>query len=149
MYQKTITHHITKILVDILFYLSFVCICAVPFASDFLFGEGRSTAYIIFFDAVLISSGLCCAYILYNLKQMFRTLLCGNPFTDENVIRFRRLSVTCITIAIIYIIKSIFLFTIGTVIVSLVFIIGCLFCLTLKDLFKQAANYKAENDLTI
>ena len=80
---------------------------------------------------------------------MYRTLLEGNPFVDKNVCHFRKISVACTIISIIYIIKSFFMFTFGSVVIALVFIIGCLFCLTLKDLFKQAINFKAENDLTI
>jgi hypothetical protein len=34
-------------------------------------------------------------------------------------------------------------------VIVIMFIIASLFCLTIKDLFKQAINYKNENDLTI
>ena len=41
------------------------------------------------------------------------------------------------------------LFTIAAIVIAAIFMVGCLFCLTLKDLFKQAINFKMENELTI
>ena len=80
---------------------------------------------------------------------MFKSLLVGNPFTDKNVSHFRKMAVACSIVAIIYIMKSIFMFTYATVVIATIFVVGTLFCLTLKDLFKQAINYKSENELTI
>ena len=37
MYQKSITHHISKIVIDVLFYLSIVCVILVPFWAKQLF----------------------------------------------------------------------------------------------------------------
>ena len=52
-------------------------------------------------------------------------------------------------ISIIYIVKLTFMFTIATSIIVIVFALIGLFCLTLKDLFKQAVSYKEENDWTV
>ena len=52
-------------------------------------------------------------------------------------------------VCVIFTIQAILAFTVGSLTIALIFAIACLFCLTLKDLFKQAINYKAENDLTI
>ena len=149
MYNVTHTHKISKIATELLFYLNIIALVALPFLTKILFGEGKSAQYVWGFEAILISSGICSAYILFNLKRMFATLVEGNPFTEKNVTRFRKMAVCCLIIALIYVIKCIFLFTYGTLIVVLVFVMGCLFCLTLKDLFKQAVNYKTENELTI
>ncbi len=151
MYQKSIIHYIAKTLIDILFYAGIVATLAVPFLSSRLYAYigYRSNLWQMPFMLVLLTSGACCVFMLFHLKQMYRTLLVGNPFIPDNVKRLRMIAVACLLIALIYIAKCFFLFTFGTVIISLVFIIGCLFCLTLKDLFKQAVNYKAENDLTI
>lgn len=149
MYQKTFTHYVSKIAVDILFYLSIICTALVPFIADPFFIWFVGEVYLKLFTACVALSGLCCVYILFNLKQMYSSLLVGNPFIDKNVGHLRKMAVACAVIAAIYLVKCIFLFTIATVIIVFIFIVGTLFCLTLKDLFKQAINYKLENELTI
>ena len=151
MYQKSIIHYIAKILIDFLFYAGIAATLAVPFLYRRIYNciGYRNESWQIPFMLVLLLSGICCVFMLFHLKKMYRTLLVGNPFIPDNVKRLRMIAVACFLIALIYIAKCFFLFTYGTVIIVLVFIIGCLFCLTLKDLFKQAVNYKAENDLTI
>ncbi len=151
MYKKSITHYITKTIIDIMFPLSIVCVILSPIFSKWLFGgiSYRESMLLTVYEAIIFSSGLCCVYILYILKQMFKSLLSGNPFIDKNVCHLRRIAVSCFIIALIYVFKCFFLFTYATAIIIAIFIVGCLFCLTLKDLFKQAINYKSENDLTI
>ena len=150
MYKKSMVHYITKILVDIMFYSGIICVIAVPFISRYIsmfYGyHGHSQMYM---SIVLVLSGICAVYILFNLKQMYKTLLSGNPFIAENVVHLRKIAAACMIIALIYAVKCIFMFTITTMIIIVIFIIGCLFCLTLKDLFKQAVNFKEENELTI
>jgi len=151
MYTKSITHYISKIVVDILFYLSLICTILIPFVSRRLFEwiNYPYSSYITAFSIILFLSGAGCCWILLNLKQMFRSLLCGNPFVDENVCHFRHIAVACASIAVMYAVKCVFVFTLATLVICVIFIVGTLFCLTLKDLFKQAINYKTENELTI
>lgn len=151
MYKKSLIHYISKIIIDVLFYASIVFVIFVPFTAKYVFYwiNYPYKDYMLPFTIIIFLSGICCTYILYNLKKMYASLLVGNPFVNENVCHFRKMAVACMSIAVIYIIKCIFLFTLAAVIIAVCFIIGCLFCLTLKDLFKQAINYKAENDLTI
>lgn len=150
MCEKSFIHRIAKVFIDILFYLSIVCTALVPFFTDDFFKIiNYTTEGIILLTVILFLSGICCIYILYNLKKMYKSLLDGNPFAEENVKHFRKIAVSCALIAVIYIIKCFLIFTFGTLVVTAVFSVGCLFCLTLKDLFKQAINYKTENDLTV
>lgn len=151
MYKKSVVHYISKAIIDVLFYLSIVCVILVPVLAKSLFGwiNYSDSEYLGGFAVVLFLSGICCVYILFLLKQMFKTLMTGNPFVDKNVDHLRKIALSCALIALIYIIKCIFMFTLATVVIAMVFVVGCLFCLTLKDLFKQAINYKAENELTI
>ncbi len=151
MYKKSPVHYIAKIVIDILFWVSILCIAAIPLISEHLFewiGYADS-GYLKPFTAAVFLSGICCAYILFNLKKMYRSLLIGNPFTDENIGCFRKIAASCGIASLIYIIKCIALFTLASLVIAAVFAVGCLFCLTLKDLFKQAINYKSENELTI
>ncbi len=151
MTKKTISHRIAQITVNVLFYLSIICVILIPlFAKPlFIWIKYPSDLYIKAFPIILFFSGLCCVYILYSLKQMYKTLVCGNPFVEKNVSHFRRMAIACALCSLIYIVKAFFMFTVATVIIALIFIVGCLFCLTLKDLFKTAVCYKSENDLTI
>jgi len=150
MYRNSITHHITKVLVDIMFCGGIVCVILVPWLSKFIrdyLGYGEKGYWII--TSILFSSGISAVYILFNLKQMFKTLLGGNPFIEKNISCLRKIAVACASIALIYIIKCVIMFSIPTVIIVLVFTIGTLFCLTLKDIFKQAIFYKEEHDWTV
>ena len=151
MYKKSITHYISKIAIDILFYSSIVCVVLSPIFSRWLFGwiNYSDSDYLVVFSVIIFLSGMCCSYILFNLKQMYKSLLVGNPFVDDNVNHLRKIAVSCFLIAIMYVIKCFFMLTFSTIVIAAVFIVGCMFCLTLKDLFKQAINYKTENELTI
>lgn len=151
MYKKSATHYISKAVIDVLFVLSIISTLGVPFFAKNLFNwiGYENDHYGVYFSVVLFLSGGCCTYILFNLKQMFKSLLVGNPFTDKNVSHFRKMAIACVIIAVIYIIKAIIMFTFATIVIATVFVVGTLFCLTLKDLFKQAINYKTENELTI
>ncbi len=150
MYQKSIIHYMTKISIDILFFAGIICCAWIPFSANMLwkyFGVVNERA--IFVMAILLASGICCVYILWQLKVIFKTLLNGNPFIHANVACLRKIAMSCLTISIIYIIKMIFMPTISTIVIVAIFMVGCLLCLTLKDLFKQSIYYKDENDLTV
>lgn len=148
--NKTKINQITKILVDMLFYLGIIAVLAVPFLAKYLgsFYDYGSPATIIF-TVILYASGICALYILFNLKQMFKTLLGGNPFVDKNIICFKRMAAACGVISLIYIVKCFLLFSWGTIVVAVMFVVAALFCLTLRNIFEQAISYKLENDLTV
>lgn len=150
MYKNSITHYIAKVLIDIMFYGGIVCVIVVPWLSKFVtdyLGYDEKEYWII--TAILFTSGICAVYILFNLKQMFKALLGGNPFIEKNISCFRKIAVACALISLIYIIKCFLMFSIATAIIVVAFIIGSLFCLTLKDIFKQAIFYKEEHDWTV
>ena len=150
MYKNSFVHYLTKVLVDIMFYGGILCCIAVPFLMPSLkIIFGYREAQILPLTAILLSSGLCSLYILWQLKAMFHTLLGGDPFTGANVNCLRKCSVASLLIALIYIGKLIFWFTVATTLIVIIFSLLGLFCLTLKDVFKQAVAYKEENDWTV
>jgi hypothetical protein len=150
MYKNSFVHYLTKVLVDIMFYGGILCCVVLPFIMPTLANFfGYSEAVVLPFTIILLLSGLCSIYILWQLKEMFRTLLNGNPFIGANVTCLRKCSVASFLIAIIYIVKTIFWFSIMTSVVVIIFSLLGLFCLTLKDVFKQAVDYKEENDWTV
>ena len=150
MYKNSFVHYLTKTLVDIMFYGGILCCIAVPFAMPPLARFfGYAQAVVLPFSIILILSGLCSLYILWQLKAMFKTLLGGDPFVNGNVTCLRKCSVASFVLAIIFIVKTIFWFTVVSGVVVIIFALLGLFCLTLKDVFKQAIAYKEENDWTV
>jgi hypothetical protein len=150
MYKNSFVHYLTKVLVEIMFYGGILCCIAVPFVmprAAAFFGYSPDT--VVPLAIVLDLSGLCSLYILWQLKAMFKTLLGGNPFTPPNVNCLRKCSVASFLIALIFLAKICFWFTIASSIIVIIFFLLGLFCLTLKDVFKQAIAYKEENDWTV
>ena len=142
MKQKNIAHILSKIIIDILIIVGAACVVTVPF------WEKLNDKW-LFTMVILMLTGAVGVYILITLRGMYRTLLSGNPFVQSNVKAFGRMVVSCLIIALCYIVKCFVVFSLGTVIVVVVFIIASLFCMTLKDLFMEAVKYKEENDWTV
>jgi len=147
------THRLTKILVDIMFYGGIiVCILLpLPFIRPSLIvwlGQPHPETMIKHL-AVLIPSALCAIYILFQLKAIFKTLLKDNPFVYENVSCLRKCGVASFLIAIIFSVRITFWLTAGSLIIVILCVLLGLFCLTLKDVFKQAIAFKEENDWTV
>ena len=150
MRKNSFVHYLTKVLVDIMFFGGIACCITLPFVmpkiAEYL---GYSQNVVAPYTVILMLSGLCSLYIVWQLKAMFRTLLGGNPFVEKNVGCLRRCSVASMLIATIYLVKISIWFTIASSIIVIIFALLGLFCLTLKDLFKQAVAYKEENDWTV
>lgn len=150
MYKISFVHKLTKILVDIFFYLGILCTISVPFVTaPLLRFIDISDTLVIPTIITLVICGICAVYILLQLKRIFKTLLEENPFVMDNVNYLRRMSVAAFIVAIMFFVKCFYWFTFATAIIVIVFVIAGFFCLTLKDVFKQAVIYKDENDLTV
>ena len=148
--DKNPVNRISKILVDVLFFVGIIAVIAVPLLARYVssfydYGGPQTTCLAV----ILFFAGLCALYVLHNLRLMFRTLLGGNPFVEKNIVCFRRMAVACAAIAVLCTVKCFLLFTFGTIAVVIVFVVGAMFCLTLKNIFEQAIAYKQENDLTV
>jgi hypothetical protein len=150
MYEKSIVHRITKVLVDVLLYVgAFICLTlplTVPaYVKFFSLNESIVIPAIIF----LLVAGLCALYILWQLRVMFKTLVDGSPFISSNVTCLRKCAVASFVISVDFAIVDIVWFSITNSAVVIMFGLLSLFCLTLKDIFKQAIAYKEENDWTV
>lgn len=142
MKHKNLAHILSKIIIEVLIILGVVAVVTVPL-------WGKLNDKWLFTMVLLMITGAVGVYILITLRGMYGTLLSGNPFVQGNVKAFRRMAVSCLIIALCYIVKCFVVFSLGTVIVVVVFIIASLFCITLKDLFTRAVEYKEENDWTV
>ncbi len=148
--QKSTINKVAKIVVDIFFYIGIVCVIGVPFLGKALQMQyNYNISNLKFMTATLFISGVCAVYILYNFKCMFKTLMGGNPFVRDNIKCFTRMAVASAIIAVVYIVKSFVMFSLATITIICVFAIASLFCLTLRGIFKQAIEYKEENDWTV
>ena len=150
MGKTRVIHYVTKILVDIMFYRGIVACVVLPFVLPALMRFiGVSMTFRTPYTLILLSSGMCSVYIVYQLKRMFKTLLGGNPFVIENVSCLRKCAVASALISGIFLIRLFLWFTIASSIIVVIFALLSLFSITIKDLFKQAVAYKEETDWTV
>ena len=147
MYKNSFVHYLTKIAVDIMFFGGMAACLFVPYFNAWWTGH-RGYIYNLMepYNIILFLSGVCAVYIMWQLKKLFRTLLGGNPFVMDNVNCLRKIAVACLLIAVIFVGKCMLFFTYLSAVVVIILVIAMLFCLTLKDVFKQAVYYKEEND---
>ena len=150
MYKNSFVHYLTKVLIDIMLVAGVICCIAIPFVVPRLTGRFSYLSYIALPGMIiLIFAGLCSLFILWQFRAMFKTLLGGNPFVAANVTCLRKCSVASFVIAISFIVSIPFRVTLASIVIVIIFALLGLFCLTLKDVFKQAIAYKEENDWTV
>ena len=150
MYKNSFVQKLTKILIDFMLVTGLLVCIAIPFVMSVL------EKHINYFQSaaipatiVLVFSGLCSLFILWQLRAMFKTLLGGNPFVEANVSCLRKCSVASILISFAFFAAIPFRVTVASIIIVIIFALLGLFSLTLKDVFKQAVAYKVENDWTV
>ena len=108
--------------------------------------------------AFLLFCGVCTAIILWQARRVLGTIRKGNPFCRDNARSLKRAAVCCLVIALTALVRTIWavvyyrpavpVFTYNTLFVP-VFLMGFLLCMVMSALFRQAAELKEENDLTI
>ena len=123
-------------------------------AWTFVWTSAYNTALTLF----LLVSGCCTAVILWQARRVLSTILRGEPFSTENAASLRRAAWACFLIAGAALVRVIFsvcyyhsplpLASYNALFVPM-FAMGGLLCLVMSALFRQAAELKAENDLTI
>lgn len=106
----------------------------------------------------LLSCGTCTAVILWQGKRVLDTILKGTPFVMDNAKSMRRAAICCFLISGAAFLRLIWGFVTYKSILPLltynalfvpIFLMGGLLFLVMSALFRQAAQIKAENDLTI
>ncbi len=150
MYKSNFLHCLTKWIIDFMFYSGIIVSALIPLLMSRFAPHYRELTSVFYqMMAVLLVSGLASVYILWVLRCIFKTLVNSNPFTMNNVTALRKMAMASFVIAITYMAKCVFWFTLATVIIVIIFAIAGLFCLVLADVFKQAVVYKEENELTV
>lgn len=115
-------------------------------------------AYSLVLTLFLLFSGVCTAVILRQARRVLKTILRGEPFSMENAVSLRRAAVCAFLIAAAALVRVVWgvwyyrsalpLASYNALFVPLFAMFGLL-CLVMSALFRQAAELKAENDLTI
>ena len=119
-----------------------------------IWGEGANALIALF----LVICGICTALILLQGLRVLDTILAGNTFTFENAANMRRAAVCCFLISAAALGRTVWglcfyrslmpLLTYNALFVP-IFLMAGLLCMVMSALFRQAAELKAENDLTI
>ena len=117
-----------------------------------------SQPYSLVLTLFLLFSGCCTAVILLQGRRVLKTIRRGAPFSMENAVSLRRAAVCAFLISGAALVRLVFsvcwyrsmapLLTYNALFVP-VFAMAGLLCLVMSALFRQAAEMKAENDLTI
>ena len=116
---------------------------------------GNYTAVLTVF---LWACGICTAIILWQARRVLDTILNGETFSLKNAANMKRAGICCLIISIAAFVRLIWgffyyksiapLLTYNALFVP-VFAMGFLLCMVMSALFRQAAELKEENDLTI
>lgn len=118
------------------------------------FGRPQTAMIMLF----LWLCGICSAIMLWQAKRVLDTILLGETFSHKNAANMMRAAVSCFVIsaaALIRLIWSVIYYKSSAALVSYntlfipVFLVAGLVCIVMSVLFRQAAEMKEENDLTI
>lgn len=162
---------VLNILVSITFICNLLALLLVPtlvrqaYVSPYLYQELLWDQTLVWKDPQAVAlifflwfSGICTAVILWQGRRVLRTILQGAPFSLENAISLRRAAVSSFVISTAALARLIFsicyyrslapLLSYNALFVP-IFAMAGLLCLVMSALFRQAAEMKAENDLTI
>ncbi len=102
--------------------------------------------------------GICTAIILWQAKNVLDIMLQGSPFVAENALYLKKASLCCFVISFAAFCRTVWGFFYYKSLSPLltynflfcpIFLMGGLLFLVMSALFRQAAEMKAENDLTI
>jgi len=138
-----------KLLLDSLFVISILFLIGLPFMINGPLDIYRGYHLASGMYLIIILTDLAIMYVLYELRKIYKTIALGTPFTYDNAISLKRMSIASFSLAFVFVIKLFVFQTILTLIMLLVLIICGCFALTLSALFNEAARVKEENDLTI
>nr|WP_296486950.1 DUF2975 domain-containing protein [uncultured Acetatifactor sp.] len=140
----------TKYLLDFMFYAGIAVTVTLPFSIRKI---GEQFPYMVehYEESVIIYFvlGVAAVVLVRELRKIFRTVLEGDCFVQENVISLQKMGNWSFFIVVMSVVRSIVYMTVAMGVVILVFIIAGLFSKVLACVFAEAVRYKQENDLTI
>ena len=150
-----------KISLDIMIGLGIIVFLWAVFTSFSGLLHLKSLKLLITF-ILFLTGGLSLLGMLFYLRKIIGSLIKKTPFTWSNVKSLKRISIFCLLISIcyganIFINKQYTSFTIVNIdnngihtnLEFLIFFFAACFIFVLSQVFKQAVEFKEENDLTI
>lgn len=140
----------TKYLIDSMFFIGILIVIGVPliFQQAEKFIDFMEEFYYPFIILFMIAGGFALA-ILWDLRNMIKTVIKENPFVRENVKSLKRMGCFAFIISALMAFRLLFIITGAALVLVLVFIVAGIFSLVLAQVFDQAVTFKEENDLTI
>lgn len=144
----------SKIFLDLLFWVAFLLIGMLLWFG-FMY-KNNSSSELILYLWVVTFYGVLSLFILFQLRKIVKSVLCKNPFTKENVKRFKNIGKGMIFISVFNLFfnnhTGLRFVDLGFLTITpelLVFILLALVALILSEVFEEAIKIKNENDFTI
>ena len=140
----------TNVFTNFMFYAGCAVTIAVPWVLKF--ASKYSEVFREYYWEMVIAfilSGVFAVLIFFELKHMIGTVLVGDPFVMKNVVALKRMAYYAFVIAVITVGRLTMSMTPAVFVVIIVFVVAGILSLVLAQVFKQAVDYKLENDLTI
>lgn len=144
---------IIKTFLQICFYLGIIILVVLPFLLQ-KFGLNISNSALIIYP-----NGIILLSIDHKFIELFDSLKNNNPFCEDNVKRLRRTGIITFLGAWIWIVDLLYqivfvnsfniIIVLVTVFLFILYIGVSIALYILSELFKQATEYKKENELTI
>lgn len=162
LYGKKSVGEILGIFLNIILVLGLVMTVMVYYNTFFVNKESLKGTNIFLMGLVMTIGIICTFLIVFHLKSIVSTLIDGNPFVWKNVKSLNKISIECFIISGCYLLN--FIANIGsrafkiiyvdnngihTDTEPIIFLLAGAFILVLSIVFKEALNYKEENDYTI
>lgn len=105
--------------------------------------------YRFFIMSILYITGAPCLYIVFEIRQFFKSINKNNPFIYSNVKILNNIGYCSFFIAACYLIKIFMYPTVLTIVITMIFIIAGFFGVVLAEVFRLAVDTKEEHDLVI
>ena len=142
---------VTKLIVDFMFFAGLIVLFTLPFTmklAGIYYSDAIKEHYVLMVVTFAVA-GIFGLLIVDQLRRMMKTVVKQNCFVEENVKSLEVMGWFSFAIAVVFILKLLFLPTPATFIIIVTFFIAGLFSEVLSCVFREAVRYKEENDLTI
>ncbi len=145
--------NILKIFLEICFYLGVILLVALPFVLNLMGFKLGASMFVIY------PNGIVLLIMAYEFIKLFDSLKNNNPFCKENIKIMKSTGIVAIVGAILWLIDLMYevilaqsndlVFNCTLAFLAILYIGVAIALYILSELFKQAYEYKKENELTI
>lgn len=123
----------------------------LPWLTETITAQGPGKEFYSDYLIIMYTSGVMAELVLWQCRGLLKRINAGEPFGNEVSHRLRVIGVLCLTLATLYLL---FVLVLGfakffMALMTVVFAFIGLVLFVFAELFRQAAAYKAENDMTI